>query len=110
MKLTIEKYMSQYSNSHFFSTCSLRIPNTYGNHQDISKVQGVIPIIIDNILNIISEHVDKNIDILYKNKREPDVPKVQLNHCKAAELLGWKPTIDLSYGIKRSIEEMRSNV
>ena len=42
-------------------------------------------------------------DIIYKEKRDFDIPEMVLNNSKAEQLLGWKPLIDINDGIAQTI-------
>lgn len=57
---------------------------------------------INQIIQAISVAANRQIEPLYKPGRAFDVPRILLDCSKAAKEIGWRPTVGLSDGIKKT--------
>lgn len=62
---------------------------------------------INELFNVIADELNYNDKPIYDKPREGEVYRIALNINKAEEL-GWKPSVDLKEGIKRTVEWMKS--
>jgi UDP-glucose 4-epimerase len=62
---------------------------------------------VNELYNVIANELNYNYKPIYDKPREGEVYRIALNINKAGEL-GWKPTVDLKEGIKRTVEWMKS--
>ena len=74
---------------------------------EIINVGGGHVISINKILNILSEKIDKPIDIQYIKKQSGDVEHTRANIGKASKLLKYKPQIIVNEGLDYQIESVR---
>ena len=59
---------------------------------------------INKLLNLITKLVGKNIKPIYEKPRQGDVKRSSINISLARKELGWKPSISLEDGLRRTIE------
>jgi len=62
---------------------------------------------VNELFDVIANELNYNDKPIYDNPREGEVRRIALNINKAKEL-GWKPSVDLKEGIKRTVEWMKS--
>lgn len=62
-------------------------------------------------LNQVAEYVERaletKIELIYKQKRDFDVPEMVLANDKAEQELGWKPLINLEMGIYKTVQALK---
>ena len=58
---------------------------------------------LNEIVDLVELNTHKKMDIIYKEKRDFDIPEMVLNNSKAEQILGWKPLIDINDGIAQTI-------
>jgi len=58
---------------------------------------------LNEIVEIVERNTHKKMDIIYKDKRDFDIPEMILNNKKAEQILDWKPSIDIDRGIAKTV-------
>lgn len=59
---------------------------------------------LNQIVELVEKFTHKKLDIVYKDKRDFDIPEMVLDNRKAAQSIGWKPVIDIEKGIEQTVK------
>lgn len=78
-----------------------------GNPVGIFNIGSGRAIALNEIVDMISEAMGRNLDVIYSPGRKLDVPVNYLDTAKAATVLGWKPEVTIKEGIRRTLDWMR---
>lgn len=54
---------------------------------------------LNEIIELVEKITNKKLDVIYKDKRDFDIPEMVLNNRKAEQILGWSPSIEIDAGI-----------
>jgi UDP-glucose 4-epimerase len=60
------------------------------------------------ILSTIKAELGFDFDVVFKNSRPCDVPRIELNIDKSNAILGWQPECSLEQGVSRFVQDIRS--
>ncbi|MFW5950386.1 MAG: SDR family oxidoreductase [archaeon] len=66
-------------------------------------------ITIDELARVIRDEIDPDLDIVYDEAREGDAEHTHADISKAAELLGYDPSVSIKEGARRFVEWYRDN-
>lgn len=58
---------------------------------------------LNEIVKLVEQKTHKKMDIIYKEKRDFDIPEMILNNKKAEQIIAWKPSIDIEEGIAETV-------
>lgn len=59
---------------------------------------------VNRLVKIINENLDKNLEPIYKERREGDIRHSILDNSKALKYLEWEPTFNIEDGIEQTIK------
>lgn len=67
------------------------------------------PLSVNTLINIVDKVMGEDIHVVYREKSYAEPSYTFANNHKAADLLKWKPTIDISEGIELTKQQMEAN-
>ncbi len=82
------------------------IKNTNSNILNIGSGRGIT---LNNLILIIEEVLGLNMNVIYEESRNVDIPINILNIKKAVDELGWYPKVDIDCGIRRTWDWLINN-
>lgn len=59
---------------------------------------------LNEIVELVEQNTYKKMDIIYKDKRDFDIPEMVLCNQKANQVLSWKPSIEIEKGIADTVQ------
>jgi len=65
---------------------------------------------LNQIVELVEKFTQKKLDIVYKDKRDFDIPEMVLENRKAAQHIGWTPVIDIENGIEQTVKVLSKQV
>ena len=76
---------------------------------EILNVGSTDNIDIQTLAEVVRDEINPDLDIVYDDPRRGDAEHTHADVSKAAELLGYEPTVDIRTGVRRFIEWYREN-
>jgi len=61
---------------------------------------------LNEIVKLVEKHTHKKLSIIYKEKRDFDIPEMVLDNQKAEQIIAWKPSIDIDIGIAETVHAL----
>ncbi len=72
-------------------------------HSEIFNISSGSGYSLNKIIELVENNTHKKIEIVYKEKRGFDIPKMVLNNKKAIQALDWSPCVEIDEGIATTI-------